>query len=474
MTLNSLSFLLLFLPIVVIGVHVLRKRRGVGASQAIVALASLVFYASNGLESLGLLVTSITFNWAVAQAIEKAGSQRRRRFLLVTGLAANVALLCVFKYGNASVDLFSELSGHALELPKLGFPLGVSFFTLTQVMYLVDCYERLVPPARWLDHFTFISFFPNITAGPLLRAKLFFSELRGNLGKAEDRNGTVTRSATLIALGLVKKAVIGNSFRIIAVAGFGHATQLSTLEAWITSLAGTFELYFDFSGYSDMALGCAGLMGMTLVQNFNTPFRSAHISEFWTRWHISLSRFITTYLYTPILRSMGRATLRKSAVATVIAMVIVGAWHGPTWAFVLFGVLHGFALAGYQYWKRRKSPLPRLLSIVLTFLFVNLTFTLVMAPNLATALQVIYRQWPATNLLQVSVLSGSILSSEVRLLALPILFGSISAFIGPDAERLSKHAKPSVWSDAVIISLVVIAYVFMRASGPVEFIYRQF
>jgi len=470
MALNSFLFLLAFLPVVVAGTFVARDRRGAGAAQLLVLVASLAFYASDGIYDLALLLTSITFNWGVATRLARTDlTQPTRKRWLVGALVVDVGVLCVFKYARA----VETLAGVADSAPDIGFPLGLSFFTLTQVMYLVDCYERLVPARRWFDHATFVSFFPNVTAGPLLRARRFYAQLE-HLGSPLGRDERVARAATLVALGLLKKVVLGDSFAQVATAGYAGIAELSTLGAWITVLAGTFEIYFDFSGYSDMAFGCAELLGLSLVRNFDVPFRSATISEFWKRWHISLSEFITTYLYTPILRSMGRATLHKSAVATVIAMLIAGVWHGATWNYVLFGVLHGGALAGFQYWKKLKRPLARPAATALTFVFVSLTFITVRAPDLASTIAMIARLLPRPDLLGLGPFRTGLAASDLRMMALPLLFGTVAAFVGPKAEQLAARARPAVRWDAAVIGMLLLAYMFMSANAITIFRYRQF
>ena len=394
LSVNSFAFLLLFLPATLALVAFARTRLGEGAAKVVLLGASLLFYSFAGLPSLALLLTSVTVNWLVVRSLSQRDANpafRKRLFLLA--LTANVGTLCVFKYAAAVSVLVRSEFGWPARVPELGFPLGLSFYTLTQVMYLVNCYEGIFRPLRWIDLMSFVSFFPNVTAGPLLKAKLFFSEIP-RIGERVRANERVTFAAILICLGLAKKVVLGDSFARLASAGYASVGGLSTLEAWVFSLAGTFEIYFDFSGYSDIAFGSAVLLGLTLTRNFNVPFRAASISEFWQRWHISLSEFITTYLYTPVLRSMGRATLGKSAFATIIAMLIAGVWHGASWSFVLFGLLHGVALALFQVWKRKKRPMPKPLAVLVTFAFVNAAFVTVRAGSLPDALEMLVHLLP--------------------------------------------------------------------------------
>jgi D-alanyl-lipoteichoic acid acyltransferase DltB (MBOAT superfamily) len=474
MALNSFLFLLGFLPIVVAGAHLLRDHRSPRAAQSWILVASLVFYGWDGSAHLVLLLGSIVFNWAIARSLAspRFGPTARRRLLLL-GLSADILLLCVFKYANVVSVGLGSLVGQDLAPPNLGFPLGISFFTLTQIMYLVDCYEHLVPPNSLFDHATFVSFFPNITAGPIVRAKLFAGQL-GALAAPNDRDDRLTQGVALLSIGLFKKVVLGDSFAHIANAGYADVAALSTLGAWLTMLAGTFEVYFDFSGYSDMAFGAASLLGVSLVRNFNAPFRAVTISDFWQRWHISLSRFITTYLYTPLLRLMGRATIHKSAVATLLAMAVAGLWHGAAWTFLLFYAMHGVGLAGYQYWKRTKRPLPRPLAALTTFAFVNLAFVVVRASDVRTAARLAWHLLPRADLFDITVLRAASASPNVVMTALAVIFGSAVAFVGPTSDEMATRFRPSQRTTFAVMGMLLVAYLFMNPSGNSQFRYRQF
>jgi len=290
MLFNSFPFLLLFLPVVALGNLALRRFANARVAQGWLLLASLGFYAFPRPAHLPLLVGSIVFNWAIARAMVAQAAPGSRKAFLWIGLGANLALLSSFKY----VTFFL---GHFITVPNWDFPLGISFFTLTQVMYLVDCYQELNRPLSLFDHASVVSFFPYVSSGPIVRAQEIAVQFEAP--KLE----LAGRGLYLFSLGLAKKVVFADTFSAIASAGFSAVGHLSTFEAWAFSLAYTFQIYFDFSGYSDMAVGAAWMLGFDIPQNFKAPYVSQSISEFWQRWHISLSNFITNYLYTPILRS---------------------------------------------------------------------------------------------------------------------------------------------------------------------------
>jgi D-alanyl-lipoteichoic acid acyltransferase DltB (MBOAT superfamily) len=453
--LNSAVYLLAFLPLVALFVSSSKSHE---RKIWVLLAASSAFYLSNGAAQAWALAISLLANKLVAVRVgdRELASSARVRWLWV-GLAFNVLLLAAFKYTP-------------IRLPPTfgGWPLGLSFFTLTQIMYLVDCYEGLQAPLRFRDHVAFVSFFPNITAGPLLRSRLFLRELPA-LGSGALR----AEGLLLVSVGVAKKIILGDSFARIANAGYATPDGLSIASAWLISLAGTFEFYFDFSGYSDIALGSAMILGMRLVRNFDAPFRSQTISEFWRRWHISLSDFITTYLFTPVVRRLGKVTLRTSAVATIFAMTIAGVWHGANVNYILFGLAHGCALAAYQFWKRRKTPLPDLAGLLLTFLFVHGTFVLVKAPDVSKAAAVLATLVGALDSSSFDLFSLMPIG-DWRFFGLPAAIGAIIAFVGPTSDSFSRECKPTAKVLVAMLLMWVAAYIYGTAGSATDFRYRQF
>ncbi len=469
MSIVSVAFLFGFLPLVVIGTHMLRDYVSVRAATIWVLAASLVFYAGGSMTYLPLLLASATFNWAIGRALARPElEQKRRKRVLVFALTVDVLVLCVAKYTNFIVGIFG-----AGRVAHWSFPLGVSFFTIAQIMYLVDVYERLVSANSALDHFTFASFFPNVTAGPLERVKHLVGQF-GQLGSPDDRDERLARGIMLMAIGLFKKVVLADSFARVADAGYANVASLTMAGAWVTSLAYTLQLYFDFSGYSDLAIGAGRLLGVRIVLNFNAPYRARTMSEYWQRWHISLSNFINTYLYTPIIRSMGRVNVHKACVASLIAMTIAGFWHGPAWTFVLWGLLQGAGIATYQYWKRVKRPMPDEVANVVTFAFVNLTMIVFRAPSVPTALRVAGRLVAAPGVLGLDAISQAIPSAVLRMIVWPIAFGCLAAFAGPTSTEIAESFRVSRVAALRVAGLVAVSFMFMLAGTGSDFVYRVF
>jgi len=460
------------------GYAILRHIMGARVAQGFLLVLSLSFYGYTKPVYVLLLLGSILFNWMIAASIgvakrDASSSQMASRKLkLQLGIIGNVLLLCSFKYVNFFLDHIPSIHGMKLALPDWSFPIGISFFTLTQVMYLVDTYQGLNAPNSLFDHATLVSFFPYVTSGPLVRSRAIVPQFK-NLTASTDRMDLACRGLMLFAFGLAKKVVLADSFARVADAGFGSAQHFSTLEAWIFSLSYTFQIYFDFSGYSDMAVGTAWMLGIDIPKNFNAPYISKSISEFWQRWHISLSNFITNYLFTPMLRAMGKATLTTSVIAVLLAMSIAGLWHGPAWTFVIFGVLHGLALAANQISKKKKLKMPDWLGWVLTFAFVNMTFVFFRSPTVPLALHMLHAMVPHAGLLGTKELKGVLPMTPVLIIR-PVVIGIVLAFFFKTSQAVAEESAWNYRTVAVTAVLLGLSIFYMNSSPAKEFVYFAF
>jgi alginate O-acetyltransferase complex protein AlgI len=475
LTFNSFNYILLFLPVILVACQLARRLPIAKAPQICILLASMVFYAWKAPSHLGYLFGSILVNWQIARWIGTATGQRRKRFLQL-GLVLNIGFLCVFKYVNFFLRSFPHLIPTRFLLPDFEFPLGISFFTITQIMYLVDCYESLLPASSLFDHATFVSFFPYVISGPIARAKRILHQTGDFGGKDGQRSEFLARGVYLFSIGLFKKVVIADAFAQVAAYGLNSATNLSTLEAWVFSIAYTMQIYFDFSGYSDMAIASALMLGIEIPRNFDAPYRSKSIIEFWQRWHISLTNFITTYLYTPILKTFPRASLAASAIATLLAMTIAGLWHGPSWTFVCYGLWHGIGLAFNQVWRKKKFwKLPAALSWAVTFSFVNIACILFHSRTLADAASRIVSLVPLHNIFGVANLDTMRQQGIIfHYVALPLLIGIFVAFFGKSSEELSREFRPTVANSAAVVALTLVSWIFMNSTMGTPFVYFAF
>ena len=476
MLFHSFQYFLVFLPVVALVYAFLRRRGGSTLPRAWLLTASLVFYAWARLSFVPLLLGSILFNWAVARAIAARGDSdettRARKWLLRLGLAGNILFLASFKYINFAFRTIAELHGPHWQLPDWAFPLGLSFFTLTQVMYLVDVYQGLNRANSLFDHALFVSFFPYVTSGPLVRARLTvpqFHQTDVRPGRAE----LAAKGLYVFAIGLAKKAVLADAFAAIADAGFSAPGHASFIESWIFAFAFFLQLYFDFSGYSDMAVGSAWMLGIDIPFNFNAPLRARSISEFWQRWHISLSNFITNYLYTPMLRALPKATLSASVCCTILAMTIAGFWHGPAWTFGIFGLLHGVALAANQVWKKRKLKMPGWLGLLLTQCFVAVTMVFFRSADVPAAVSLLSRMVPHGDLFGVSTLR-TVLPMTPTLILRPVVIGVVAAFFFRSSFELANGFAPMFRTALATAVLVLAAMFFLNSTPAKQFVYFAF
>jgi len=475
MPFTSLSYLLFFLPAVAIAHAVLLSLKARRLAVWLLLGSSLWFYASGRPEQGLLFLASIVVNWVIATRIGKATRDQPRLRWLWVGIVANVAFLSAFKYINFFFAQVSGLSGLALSLPNWPAPLGISFFTFAQIMYLTDCYQEMYSPVGLVDHATSTGMFPYIAAGPIVR----IPEISEQFSEKHDRDARwdlAKRGLVRLGIGFAKKVLLGDSLVTIVNTGFAAPSSLSTYEAWIVAFVYTLQIYFDFSGYTDMAVGSAMLLGIRIPENFNNPYIAQSVSEFWQRWHMSLSNFITNYLYTPILRAQGRPTLKNSVIAVLIAMGLCGLWHGAAWTYVVWGIVHGVALGVNQYWRKSKRKLPPGVGWLLTLTFVTLALVLFRASSLPMAVKFFAAMLPHANLFGVGALTP-LLQDLPSVAVRPIL---LLLVVIPFAVMQIYNAKGAAWAPRIPMSVKVVAYSLMiymtlfLGGEPTSFVYFQF
>lgn len=308
-----------------------------------------------------------------------------RKAILIVGIVFNLGLLGYFKYANFFIANLNVL-GANLSLPNIMLPLAISFFTFQQIAFLVDSYREETRDYDFLNYSLFVTFFPQLIAGPIVHHKEMMPQFasRWNLVK---RYRNIALGLFIFSLGLFKKVVIADTFAQWATPGFDIATELNFFEAWITSLSYTLQLYFDFSGYTDMAIGSALLFNIKLPINFNSPYKALDIQDFWKRWHITLSRFLRNYLYIPL--GGNRKGPWQTHVNLFATLLLGGLWHGASWMFVIWGALHGMALVVHRVWRQLGFRMPKIIAWVMTFGFINLTWVFFRAKEMDDAFKVI-------------------------------------------------------------------------------------
>jgi alginate O-acetyltransferase complex protein AlgI len=446
MPFNSYPYFV-FLAVAVLGFRLL-ERHGPTGRRIFLLLMSYGFYAWWRADFLLLLLGSTLVNFLLGRAIEarRARGQSSRAFL-VAGLVFNLGLIGLFKYDTLFVSSANDLLGLGWPVPHLFLPLAISFFTFEQISYLVDADAGKTHGYTPLDYALFVAYFPHLIAGPIVRHNDLIPQFR----QLRARNDDLSAGVTLFTIGLAKKSLIADNLAPFADAVFdaaGRGTHLGMSDAWLGTLFFAFQIYFDFSAYSDMALGSSIMLSIRLPVNFNSPYKSAGIIEFWRRWHISLSAFLRDYLYIPLGGNrQGRA---RRYLNLFITMLLGGLWHGANWTFMLWGGLHGLYLSINHAFRRLTKTvvvpavwhLPlRAASVLLTFAATTLAWIVFRAPNLASARNVLggFAGLGHSAIVSFTPLAGA---------ALLLLFGMVW-FMPNSMEMLWRHdpALPSPYAD---------------------------
>ncbi len=372
MLFNSYIFIFAFLPVVFGVYHVLLKYHNVLYAKMFLVLASLFFYSWWNIAYLPILVFSLVFNFYIGELLQRDSIAGRKKTALLIGVFINIALLGYYKYADFFIDNVNYVAGSEIENLHLLLPLAISFFTFQQVAYLVDCYRARVKEYDFLNYALFVTFFPQLIAGPIVHHREMMPQFMRDSRYHRVNYENISAGLFIFSIGLFKKVVIADTFSVIATNGFDVAESLNVVEAWVTSLSYTFQLYFDFSGYTDMAIGCALLFNIRLPINFNSPYKATDIRDFWRRWHITLSRFLRDYIYIPLggNRQDDLVTYRN----LMATFVIGGIWHGAGWTFIAWGVMHGVAMIVHALWSRVGMVMSGIIAWFITFNFINISW----------------------------------------------------------------------------------------------------
>lgn len=443
MLFNSYSFLFIFLPITFALFSFFQFSPIHSKTIAFLFLTSIIFYGYWNLYYLPLLLISILFNFLISLLIE-----RKNRNLFYVGLIGNLSLLVYFKYSQFLLANLYLLLNQPLELINGDLPLGISFFTFTQIAYLTDCYRKQIKVPPFVNYGLFVTFFPHLMAGPILHHQEIMPQFE-NKGKKLLNWENCAVGLTIFSIGLFKKTIIADSLAPYANTVFSAASKesITFIEAWCGSISYTFQLYFDFSGYSDMAIGLARLFGIVFPLNFNSPYKAPNIIIFWRRWHMTLSRFLRDYVYIPL--GGNRKGNIKRYINLMITMIIGGIWHGAGWTFIIWGLLHGFYLVINHLWLQFKKHYFQSFVItkfignsfaqIVTFLAVVIAWIFFRAETFTTSSHIL------TALFHNISLSSTLFNFEQlkHLLALLFITGLI-VFLGPNTQQLLNKYNPAL------------------------------
>lgn len=485
MLFNSYTFLFLFLPLCLAGFW-LASRAGGRAALGWLVLMSIVFYVWWEPVYLLLLAVSIGMNYGGARMLVRARavSPARSGPILAAVVVANLLLLGYFKYLDFGISIVNLVAGSDIALHHLVLPLAISFYTLLQIAFLCDIHDGKVVDLDFGNYLLFVTFFPHMIAGPIIHHSEMMPQFRALAGRRPPAL-MVARGAYLFSIGMFKKVCLADTLARASDAGFASADTLDITGGWLTALAYTLQLYFDFSGYSDMAIGLAMMFGIVFPLNFDSPYQSRDIRDFWRRWHMTLSRFLRDYVYVTLggNRNGALRTYRN----LFLTFVVGGIWHGAGWPYVIWGAMHGAALCVHRAWSERGLRLPGPLAWLLTFLFVMLALVMFRSPSVDVALTV-YRAMLDVGSFDLQALAGwridaagSPVLGWINLADRPGLGSGGWVFVaaclalclfGRNSNTLARNFEPTLARGLACVLLFALSVVAIETES--RFIYFQF
>lgn len=487
MLFNSYFFILFFLPTLLVFYYLLNHFKKETLSKVLLIGFSLWFYAYFHIAYLFVILLSIAVNYLFSGILCKEKIPKRtRKVLLLLGLLFNIGIIFYFKYFNFFLGNVSLLIEVPIQLKNILMPLGISFFTFQQISYLVDSYRQETKGYGLTDYVLFITFFPQLVAGPIVFHDEMIPQFQEKSRKKLDTD-YLARGIWLFALGLSKKVLLADTFGKGVEWGFSNIAVLSQGDAVVVMLLYTLQIYFDFSGYCDMAIGIAAMFHIDLPINFNSPYKATSITEFWDRWHITLSRFLQKYIYIPLGGS--RKGLWRTIINIMLVFVISGFWHGAAWTFILWGILHGFFNVLYRLFQKIWEGFPRFLRWLLTFMFINLSWIIFRAESVRDAL-LIYQKiftegnWHLSQSLlekfyiieftylkeHISVLKNLVNRIPYLHVLVFLIFGLVIALI--PKNNLEKKFSPN--GKNAIYTIILLFWALISLSGITTFLYFNF
>ena len=460
MLFSSIPFLYYFLPLVM-AVYFLVPRRG---KNTVLLLSSLVFYGWGEPKLLFLMIFTIVLFWGCGLAMGRAGEGKQKKFWLLTSVVISVALLGLFKYADFFIGSFNALTGLGLPMLRLALPVGISFYTFQCLSYTIDVYRGNVPPQKNILSFgAYVSMFPQLIAGPIVR----YSDIARQLEHRTHNREMAFAGLRRFLIGLGKKVILADNFALL-IKLFRESGEKSVLFYWLYAIAFLFNIYFDFSGYSDMAIGIGRIFGFHFPENFNYPYLSKSVTEFWRRWHITLGSWFRDYVYIPM---GGNRVSRGRWVFNILTVwMLTGLWHGAAWNFVLWGLFFGILLM-IEKWVPALQKLPGLLRHGYVLLAVILSFVLFNADSLSMAGQ------DLAGLFGIGV--GLVSPAAVYYLksyAVLFIIGIVGAtpVVKQAAERIGRTKFGSILEPAVLALLLLVCTAYLVDGSFSPFLYFRF
>lgn len=484
MLFNSYIFVLLFLPLCILGYFTINAFKKYRWAQVFLLAMSLWFYGYNNIYYLAVLVFSVLANYGVYVLLKKDKNTEYRKAMMILGVAMNVGVLLYFKYMDFFIGNMNGIFKTDIPFLRIALPLGISFFTFQQISFIVDAYRREIPNYNFLDYACFVTYFPQLIAGPIVTHDELVPQFMDKNKKKLDPDN-LAQGLYIFAFGMAKKVLLADSFGKIVDYGYDVVGNLNSIMAIVVILSYTIQIYFDFSGYCDMAIGIGKMMNIDLPLNFNSPYKACTITEFWDRWHMTLTRFFTKYVYIPLGGS------RKGKVRTYLNIFFIfllsGFWHGASWSFVLWGVMHGVFSILTRMFKNIVEKVPRVINWMVTFVFVNLAWVFFRAGTIPKAVDILKRVFVGGFTIQSQVFLDQIASPEIsevlsffaieeRFPAFVLVGYFVVAFVlilgSRNAYEKMKTFKPNVLTFGITLFLLV--WSVFSFAGISTFLYFNF
>ena len=469
MLFSSYEFLFCFLPITIIGYYLILNAKKVNMARGWLVIASLFFYGWFNIKYLPIIIVSILINFAIGKGIKKEDKYKKIYFII--GATFNVGLLCYFKYYDFFVENVNVLFKTNWTLKHLLLPLGISFFSFQQLSYLIDVYKGETKDYSLLNFSLFVTFFPQLIAGPIV----LHSEIMPQFDDKEKQRlnwDNIASGIFMFSIGFFKKLVIADSFAVWATNGFDSTASLTFYQGWFVSLAYTMQIYFDFSGYSDMAVGIGKIFNIDLPANFLSPYKSTSISEFWRRWHITLGRALSTYVYKPL--GGNRKGRVKTYINLLLTFLVSGLWHGAAWTFVFWGLLHGIASVIDRLFRDNNWKINKYVSWFLTFMFVNCAWVFFRAATFERAFEILKAMFSITSGGAFNM-AGIITNGSIIIIGLVYILLVISLVVTlsfKNTYELAETFDYTTINTVYVVILMMIGISFMPRISP--FIYFNF
>lgn len=484
MLFNSYIFLFLFFPLTLAGYYLLGRMKSTRLGNIFLIGMSLWFYGYFNPSYLAIICSSIVLNYLVSRAILALKNRRAAKALTAAGVIMNVAIIFYFKYYDFFIDNINVLFKASFELKNIVLPLGISFFTFQQISYIVDSYHGETKGYAFDEYALFVAYFPQLIAGPIVLHSELMPQIRDrSLRRFNSEN--FSRGMFTFAVGLFKKVLLADTFSKAVVWGYANVSTIGALEGWIVALSYAFQIYFDFSGYCDMAIGIGQMMNIKLPQNFNSPYRALSIPEYWSRWHMSLQRFLRSYVYFPMGGS--RRGEARTYFNIMVVFLVSGIWHGANWTFIVWGIIQGVLVCLTRKFKTEYEKLSVVTRWLLTFLSTVVLCVIFRAPDLHTAAEFIGHIFLSPDFSISSELAECFMLDEftyiIKLIPDNVMWyisnygiwifltGSLLGVL--EFKNSSEWVfKPTVWRS--LLTVVLMFWCIVSLSGVSEFLYFDF